>query len=106
MADGRWQMADNDRWPVPGRLLLACLVVKEPACGRLPAFADLREERLAELRGLPLADAVDVAQRLGSGRLEPGHLAQRRVVEDDVGRHPTSPGDLQPQGAQVLEQDA
>ena len=32
-------------------------------------------------------DAVDLAQRFWRGGLEPGHVAQRRVVEDDVGRH-------------------
>ena len=39
-------------------------------------------------------------------RPEPRHLAQRRVVEDDVRRHAARPRDLEPHRAQALEEIA
>ena len=52
------------------------------------------------------ADAVDVRSAIRCRRLEPRHLAQRRVVEDDVRRHAARAGDLEAQRAQALEQIA
>ena len=40
-------------------------------------------------------DAVDVPQRVDRRRLQPRHLAQRGVVEDDVRRHAARAGDLE-----------
>ena len=47
---------------------------------------------------------LTVRSALERRRLQPRHLAQRRVVEDDVRRHAARARDLQPHGAQPLEQ--
>ena len=67
---------------------------------------DHRDERFAEILGLAGAHAADAEQRRDRRRLDPRHLAQRRVVEDHVGRHAARPRDVQPQRAQPLEQIA
>src|SRR5687768_16379337 len=51
------------------------------------------QERIAEVRGLAFADAVDVPERLERPGLDARELAQRRVVKDDVWRHSARPRD-------------
>ena len=68
--------------------------------------ADGVEEHPAEIVGLSGADAFDRQKRVNRGRTKPCHLAQRRVVEYDVGRNAARPRDLQPDRSQPLEQIA
>ena len=49
-------------------------------------------------------DAGELAQRGECGGPRTGHLAQRRIVEDDIGRHLRLFGELLAQRAQRLEQ--
>ena len=62
------------------------------------------QELLAEVLGLARADAGHVQQRRQRARPGLGHLAQRAVVEDDVGRHAAAAGDLEAQRAERVEQ--
>ena len=52
---------------------------------RLAEGADRVEEGIAEVGGLPGADAVDVVQIVERARTPVGHLLQRAIVEDHVG---------------------
>jgi hypothetical protein len=65
---------------------------------------DDREDLVAVLGELVLADAADAAQGGQRGRRVGGDLAQRRVVEDDVGRHALLLGGGRPPRPQPLEQ--
>src|SRR5438128_12495939 len=64
----------------------------------------LVDERLAELFGLPGADAVDGVQLLDALRLQTGQLAQGGVVEDDVRRDAAFARDAEADGAQPIEE--
>src|SRR4051794_32134590 len=66
--------------------------------------ADDGEEALAKRLELPVADALDLAELLEGQRAQPRHVAQRRVAEDQVGRHAALLGDPPPQSAQLVEQ--
>ena len=64
------------------------------------------EDGLTKVVGLARADAVDVPQRVGRAGLEARQLAQRRVVEDDVGRHAAVARDAAAGARAALEQVA
>ena len=57
--------------------------------------ADGVEEHSAEVVGLSRADALDRQKRVNRRGTKPGHLAQRGVVEYDVGRNAARPRDLE-----------
>ena len=65
-----------------------------------------REDLLAEVVRLAVADAVDVTEFVLALRLRSRDFAQRRVVKDDVGRHTPAARNFQSQDAQLLEQVA
>src|SRR4051812_40869052 len=67
-----------------------------------PAYG--REERLAQIVGLARADAFDFEQRVDGRGPKAGHLAQRGVVEDDIGGDTARARDLQPHRAQAFEE--
>src|SRR5688500_19836742 len=70
----------------------------------ISVFSQSCQEMFAEVFGLACADTIHRPQRLHRLRLETRHLAQRRVVKDDVGGHAAGPRDLHADGAELLEQ--
>src|SRR6478735_9032493 len=60
-----------------------------------------REDLLAEVVRLAVADAVDMTEFVLALRLRPRDFAQRGVVKDDVGRHTPAARNFQPQDTQL-----
>ncbi len=67
-------------------------------------FGDFCHENPAEFAELLFANAADTGEIGFARRIKPGHLSQRHVGENDVGRHGAFIGKLFAQGAQGLEQ--
>src|SRR5207253_4834294 len=71
---------------------------------RAALAGDHREEGIAIALELGGADTAQPAERLAVAGLEAGHLDQRAVVEDHVGRDALRLGELEPAPPQGLEQ--
>src|SRR5262245_10872797 len=68
--------------------------------------ADCGEERLAQIIGLPRADALDGQQRVDRPGPQACHLSKRGVVEDHVRWDAARPSDLEPNRTEAFEQRA
>ncbi len=71
---------------------------------RLTVSHDPLDKRLAVVRQLLVADAVDLAKAAQGRRAAAGHVAERRVAEHDVGRHVLRRRSFVPQSPQFVEQ--
>lgn len=65
---------------------------------------DFLQELCAEIAELARANAADAAELALGLRVEPGHLAQRHVGENDVAGHGAGVGEFLAQPAQLFEE--